>query len=68
MRFTRTLEIRQATPIIQYKLMESIGLTTVYQIIKYDTEHKSVTYIVRNIVNRDAVMLIWSDVLAGIQK
>ena len=68
MRFTHTLEIKQATPIIQYKLMESIGLTTVYQIIKYDTVHKSVTYIARNIFNKDAVMMIWADVLAGIQK
>ena len=68
MRLSRTLEVKQATPIIQYKLMESVGITTVYQIIKYDTVHKSVTHIARNIVNRDAVMLIWADVLAGIQK
>ena len=68
MRLSRTLEIKQATPIIQYKLLESIGITTVYQIIKYDTAHKSATYIARNISSHDAIMLIWSDVLAGIQK
>ena len=68
MRLSRTLEIKQATPIIQYKLLESKGITTVYQIIKYDTIHKSVTHIARNITNHDAIMLIWSDVLAGIQK
>ena len=68
MRLSRTLEVKQATSIIQYKLLESIGVTTVYQIIKYDNVHNSVTFIARNIVSYDAIMLIWSDVLRGIQK
>lgn len=68
MRLSRTLEVKQATSIIQYKLLESVGATTVYQIIKYDTVHNSVTFIARNIVSHDAIMLIWSDVLRGIQK
>lgn len=68
MRLSRTLEVKQATSIIQYKLIESVGVTTVYQIIKYDNVHNSVTFIARNIVSYDAIMLIWSDVLRGIQK
>ena len=68
MRFSITLETKKATSRIQYKLVKSIGFTTVYQIMKYDCMTKTATYIVRNICSYDAAMLIWSDVLAGKQK
>lgn len=68
MRLTRTIETKQATDIIQYKLMESVGHTTVYQIVKYDLMHDKITFIARNIVCKKAVMLIWADVLQGKQK
>lgn len=68
MRLCHTIDRYKATDRIVYKLLECIGYTIVYQIIKYDTQSETSTYIARNVKSKDAIMLIWNDVLHGEQK
>ena len=66
MLFGRTVETYEATSVITYKLI-SYGDES-FTIWKCDVVHDKMTSICRCIKSHEAVKLIWSDVVAGIQK
>ena len=68
MRIGKTIETLKATSIITYKLIEYTGITTVYSIAKMDNEHDTIKWIAKSIHNKQAIDLIWNDVLSGLQK
>lgn len=66
MLFGKIIETYQATDVITYKLVSYENVS--FSIWKCDTKHDRTKNICGCIKSRDAVMLIWSDVLAGLQK
>lgn len=68
MRLGHILERYQATKIIEYKFVEYVGITTVYSIMKCDNEHETIKFIVKSIHSKQAALLVWNDVLSGLQK
>lgn len=66
MYFGKKLAVHVATSVITYKLI-SYG-DEFYSIAKCDVVHDSIKWIARNIRNKDAIMLIWNDVINGAQK
>lgn len=66
MLFGKIIDKHVATEVITYQLISYEN--KVFSIAKRDIKHDTTKWIIRNIHNKQGVMLIWNDVIAGIQK